>query len=153
MGSGMRVVLTLVLGFAVTAVLSADEASKTIQKSESFDRDPMWEGHNNRIVPKELPTVKQEFGYSQTHFASATPGELGGLVTRASEPAYYAVRLKPRSLDEKFSAAGTFAIAKTTPGGGVFFGFFRAEQPAGGGRPIASLGLHFDCEHPGARLA
>src|SRR5437868_11994460 len=150
MGNAMRAVFTLALGFALGSALSAEETSKTIQKSQSFDRDPMWEGRNNRIVPKELPTVKQEFGYSQTHFASVTPGEVGGLVTRASEPAYYAVRLKPRSLEEKFSASGTFAITKTTPGGGVFFGFFRAEQPAGGGRPIASLGLHFDCEHSGA---
>jgi hypothetical protein len=149
----MRLVLSLVLGLAFTSDVSADEPSKTIQKSESFDRDPGWEGRNNRLVPKELPTVRQDFGYSRTQFASSKPGELGGLVSRASEPAFYAARLKPKSLEERFSASGTFAITKTTPGAGIFFGFFRAEQPGGGGRPIASLGLHFDCEHRGARLA
>ena len=39
------------------------------------------------------------------------------------------------------------------PGGGAFFGFFRAEQPGAGGRPTASLGLNLDCERGGARLA
>src|SRR5262249_26037966 len=36
---------------------------------------------------------------------------------------------------------------------GVFFGWFNAEQPGGGGRPMNSLGLDFDGERNGARLA
>ena len=109
-------------------------------KTEHFDHDPGWEGRNNRIIPKEYPTVVQAFGYSQTHFAGAAAGEMGGQVWRASEPAYYGDKIGPRTLDDKLSASGTFALTKTSPGSGVFFGFFRAEQPGAGGRPIGSLG-------------
>lgn len=136
---------------AVTAA-AAQEAARELRR-ESFDRDPGWEARNNRVVPKTYHTVVQDFGYSPTHFAGRATGELGGQVTRASEPAYYADRIGSRTLDDRLTASGTFALTKSTPGGGLFFGFFRAEQPGGGGRPIASLGLHMDCEHPGARLA
>lgn len=122
-------------------------------KSESFDRDPAWIAQNNHIVPEKFPTIEQNFGYSQTGFAGRSVGEMGGQVTRASEPAYYADRIKPQTLDDKLSASGTFALTKTTPGGGVFFGFFRAEQPGAGGRPVSSLGLNLDGEHSGGRLA
>src|SRR6185369_12561168 len=33
------------------------------------------------------------------------------------------------------------------------FGFFNAQQPGATGRPVASLGMDFDCEGSGARLA
>src|SRR5438105_3109799 len=56
-------------------------------KSESFDKDPGWEGHNNRVIPEHVPTVIQDFGYSKTNFGGKAAGELGGQVTRAAEPA------------------------------------------------------------------
>jgi hypothetical protein len=131
----------------------AGEQATPILKTETFDKDPGWEGHNNRIVPERAPIVTQDFGYSKTHFARKAAGELGGKITRAAEPAYYAARIGPVTLEDKLSASGTLALTKSTPGGGIFFGFFRAEQPGGGGRPISSLGLNLDCEHGGARLA
>src|SRR5207237_6771973 len=88
-----------------------------------------------------------------TNFGGKAAGELGGQVTRAAEPAYYADKIGPVTLDDKLSASGTFAVTKTSGGGGVFFGFFRAAQPTGGGRPTSSLGLDMDCERGGARLA
>src|SRR5262249_10740830 len=124
----------------------AGDLPQTALKSESFDMDPGWEGHNNRVVPQRVPTVTQDFGYSRTNFAGRALGELGGQVTRASEPAYYADRIGPVTLEEKLSASGTFALTKTTAGGGIFFGFFRAEQSGGGGRPTGSLGLDMGCE-------
>lgn len=145
------VLLAAVTAGAVTA--PAEEPPKTVQKSQSFDRDPGWEGHNNRLLPRELPTITQEFGYSKTGFAGKAAGEMGGLVTRASEPAYYADRIGPKTLDDRLSASGSLALKKTTPAGGVFFGFFRAAQPGGGGRPICSLGMNLDTEHTGGRLA
>jgi hypothetical protein len=146
--------LTLLVAAAVGSGNGrADDRPKPALKAESFDRDPGWEGHNNRVVPGRVPTVTQDFGYSKTNVAGRAGGELGGSVTRASEPAYYADRIGPVTLDEKLSASGTFALTKTTAGGGVFFGFFRAEQPGGGGRPTGSLGLDLDCERGGARLA
>jgi hypothetical protein len=131
----------------------ADEPPAAALKTEAFDKDPGWEGHNNRIVPEHVPTVTQDFGYGNTNFAGKAAGELGGQVTRAAEPAFYADKIGPVTLDEKLSASGTFAVTKTSPGGGIFFGFFRAEQPGGGGRPTGSLGLDMDCERGGARLA
>ena len=98
---------------------SGDEEAKHLAlKAESFDKDPGWEGHNNHIVPERLPTVTQDFGYSKTNFAGKAAGELGGQVTRASEPAYYADKIGPVTLDDKLSASGTFAMTKTGPGGG-----------------------------------
>lgn len=35
-----------------------------------FDRDPGWEGFNNRLDPNRVPTVTQDFGYTPTNFAS-----------------------------------------------------------------------------------
>jgi hypothetical protein len=147
--------LTLLVALAAGAGNGGAEEppKKMALKTESFDKDPGWEGHNNRIAPGRIPTVTQDFGYSKTNFAGRAPGELGGLVARASEPAYYADQIGPVTLDETLSASGTFALTKTAAGGGIFFGFFRAEQPGAGGRPIGSLGMNLDCERGGARLA
>lgn len=148
-----RLPVLLVTAVAAATIGYAADPPKRTLKSESFDRDPGWEAQNNRIVPATYPTIVQDFGYGPTKFAGKAAGEMGGSVTRASEPAFYADKIGPRTLDDKLSASGSFAITKTTPGGGVFFGFFRAEQPGAGGRPIASLGLHLDSEHSGGRLA
>ena len=85
-------------------VFCADNASQTTIRSQSFDRDPGWDAKNNRIVPKEYPTIEQNFGYSKTSFASRSPGEMGGLISRAWEPAYYGLKIGPKTLDDKFSA-------------------------------------------------
>ncbi len=147
-------VVSLAIAVAVAATsLGQSDAPKTVQKKQDFDRDPGWEGSNNRVIPKEYPTVTQDFGFSATNFAGKAAGEMGGKITRASEPAFCAAKIGAKTLDDKLSASGSFAITKTTPGGGVFFGFFNAQQPGGGGRPIASLGMHFDSEHTGSRLA
>jgi hypothetical protein len=149
-----RVTMILVCLLAVAAGNGrSDDQPKPALKAESFDKDPGWEGHNNRIVPTKVPTVTQDFGYSKTNFTGKAAGELGGQIARAAEPAYYADKIGPVTLDDKLSASGTFALTKSTAGGGIFFGFFRAEQPVGGGRPTGSLGLNMDCERGGARLA
>lgn len=152
---GHRFSASMLLALVLGGLLAAAEPPKVAPtvKSQRFDTDPGWEGHNNRIVPQRRPTVTQDFGYSTTNIAGRAAGELGGLVTRAAEPAFYGDKIGPITLDDKLSASGSLAITKTTPGGGVFFGFFRARQPGAAGRPIASLGLDIDCEASGARLA
>src|SRR5438309_1670005 len=98
-----------VLGIRVQIILAADQTSSAF-KSEHFDHDPGWEGYNNRNAPKEARRVKQDFGYSQTRFASKNAGEIGGSIQRASTPASYAAPLTPvRTLDDKLTASGTFA--------------------------------------------
>jgi hypothetical protein len=122
-------------------------------KSESFDRDPGWEGHNNHIVPKNVLKVTQDFGFSATNIAGKAAGEIGGRIQRSTTPASYAAEIPVKTLDDKFSASGSFAITKSEGGAGVFFGFFNSQQPGGSGRPIGSLGLDFDFEGKGGRLA
>ncbi len=138
---------------AALALLPATTPAQSPLKTEHFDRDPGWEGHNNRIELAKVPIVKQDFGYSTTSFASAAPGEIGGSVQRSTRPAMYAAKIAPKTLDDRFSAAGTFAIKASGGSGGVFFGFVNAQQPGGSGRPIGSLGLDFDFENKGGRLA
>jgi hypothetical protein len=131
----------------------ADNSDSPGTKTESFDRDPHWEAYNNRVVSTKNKTVVQDFGYSKTSHVGKASGEMGGQVWRASDPAFYADKIGPKTLNDKLTASGTFAVTKTTAGAGIFFGFFRAEQPGSGGRPVSSLGLDMDCEAGGARLA
>jgi hypothetical protein len=138
------------IGFCLLLVAGAARAE---QRTVNFDTDPGWEGKNNRIVPKEYPTIVQDFGYSPTHFAGSSAGEMGGEVQRASAPAFYADAIDPKTLDDPLSASGKFALTHSTGGGGLFFGFFRASQPGAGGRPIASLGMNIDGENSGGRIA
>ncbi len=151
----VRALLPLLAVFASAEAPTLCAAPRPpVLKAERFDRDPGWEGHNNRIVPKRTQMVKQDFGYSGTHFAGKAAGEMGGVIQRATTPAQYAAPLAPaKTLDDRLTASGTFAISGATPGAGVFFGFFHSQQPGGSGRPIGSLGLHFDFEGKGGRLA
>lgn len=141
-----RSLLALACGQAISATAQ-------ILKTERFDRDPGWEAHHNHVAPEKRVVVKQDFGYSATNFAGKGAGEIGGRVTRTTRPAYYAAQIAPKTLDEKLTASGSFAITASQPGGGVFFGFFHAQQPGGSGRPIGSLGLNLDFEKGGGRLA
>ena len=139
-------------------VLSAGEVSSQVTplpilKSERFDKDPGWEGYNNHVVPKNVLMVKQDFGYAKSNFAGKAAGEMGGVIQRSTTPASYAAKIVPQTLDDELTASGSFAITATQPGAGVFFGFFNSQQPGGSGRPIGSLGMHFDFEGTGGRLA
>src|ERR1051325_4197307 len=144
---------TAFLALLCAQVGRGNDGQPATMKIERFDKDPAWEGHNNRMVPARLPKVTQAFGDRKTNFAGEERGELGGQIMRASEPAYYADAIGPVTLDDKLSASGTFALTKSSPGGGIFFGFFRAAQSSGVGRPTGSLGINLDTERDGARLA
>jgi hypothetical protein len=152
MTNRLLLLVTALLAAVLIPRARADDRTAPLTKTQPFDHDPAWEGRGNRVVPKARPTVVQDFGYSKTRFAGEA-GEMGGRVTRASEPAFYAQRIAPKTLDDRLGASGTFALTDTTPGGGIFFGFFNAKQPGAGGRPIGSLGMHMDAERGGGRLA
>ena len=130
------------------------ESAPIIQKTENFDRDPGWEGFNNRMTSTVAPfKVTQHFGYSpDTHFTGGKKGEIGGTVTRASRLASYAAKIAPLTLNDAFSASGAFTFTETTSSAGIFVGFFNDAQPEVS-RPTNSLGMDFDCEKSGARLA
>src|SRR5262249_28006477 len=108
------------LGFALLLALAAgagaggaDDQPKPALKTEHFDQDPGWEGFNNHAVPKKIPTVTQDFGYSPTNIAGKDKGEMGGRVTRSTRPAYYADKIAVKTLNDKLSASGTFALTAT----------------------------------------
>jgi hypothetical protein len=126
-------------------ICSAQAQAPGIIKTERFDHDPGWEGFNNRVEPTRIPTVTQDFGW--------TEGRIGGRVTRAAKPAFYAEKIVPKTLNDKLTASGTFALSASSAGSGMFFGWFNARQPGGGGRPMNSLGFDFDGEGRGGRLA
>jgi hypothetical protein len=140
--------------FFLLAVLAGALNAAEPLKRESFDRDPGWEGHQNRLTPKAPVMVSQDFGFSLTSHAGRQKGEIGGVIQRSTTPALYAASLPaPVTLGQKLSASGSFAITHSQAGAGVFFGFFNSRQPGGSGRPIGSLGLNFDFEAKGGRLA
>ena len=98
--------IPLFCGAAVLVCLVATWAMAE-QRTERFDKDPGWEGRNNRATVSEKRTVRQDFGYSRTANAGGKPGEVGGFITSAAEPAYYARKLAPKTFDDHLSASGT----------------------------------------------
>lgn len=98
----------------------ADERTKT----ETFDRDPGWDGHNNR--PKDPPVkIRQDFGFSPTSHAGGRAGEMGGLITPAAEPAAYGRRIEPKTFEDVLTASGTLACMDG--GTHLLLGFFNAD--------------------------
>jgi WD40 repeat protein len=81
------------------------------ERSENFDRDPGWDGHNNRATKPEPRSIRQDFGFSTTARAGGAAGEIGGFITPAAEPAYYAKEIPAKSFADPLSASGTFACA------------------------------------------
>jgi hypothetical protein len=79
------------------------------ERQESFDKQPGWEGHNNRSTAFAKRTIKQDFGFSPTHHARGkATGELGGFINPAAEPAYCAKRIARKTLDDPLTTSGTF---------------------------------------------
>lgn len=78
------------------------------ERHESFDENPGWEGRNNRSTAFDMQTIKQDFGFSFTQHAHGKAiGELGGFINPAAEPAYYAKRIVPKTLNDSLTASGT----------------------------------------------
>ena len=106
---------------ALFCALSLLGACRAEQRFESFDRDPGWDGHQNRSVrPK---TVRQDFGYSpNTSHAGGARGEVGGVLQPAAEAAYFALPLSDLNLTTPFGASGRLFVKKGP--GHFLLGFF-----------------------------
>jgi len=116
----------LATSFAVALVCFGAVASlHAALRHESFDQPPAtWEGVNNRNSHFPKRTVTQDFGHSpDTHHIGDQPGEIGGRLQPAGEPAWYGWPLpSPLTLDHTLHAEGRLLVA---PGGGNFLiGFF-----------------------------
>jgi hypothetical protein len=120
--------LLAALGITAGAVVGAGRfaAAAPAMKSETFDRDPGWDGANNRAGRHAQPvSVRQDFGFSSTAHAGGKAGEMGGLVHAAAEPAWYGKVIADRTLNEPLSASGTLAVADG--GTNLLLGFFNAD--------------------------
>lgn len=107
------------------AIIACSTLGRTEERYENFDRDPGWDGLNNRAQQPKPQTVRQDFGYSPTQHAGGAQGELGGWITPAAEPAYYARRLDTLSLKDRLSVSGKLAC--TGRQFHALVGFFNAE--------------------------
>ena len=69
----IAVLLSTVL---IACAFGAEPGSGTL-KTETFDRDPGWDGVNNRSAQKGPGrTIRQDFGFSSTSHAGGKPGEV-----------------------------------------------------------------------------
>lgn len=110
----------------------------------SFDRDPGWEGHRNRLVPQKVRTTRQHFGHRPTRKAGGKgPGEIGGWVQRSIVPAYYAKAIGPKTLNDKLTASGRFAVHEDHSSTGTLFGWFN-DKASRGWRTAHSLAFRID---------
>jgi hypothetical protein len=115
----------IVLGTVCTILCLAPIHSHAVMvmKTETFDFDPGWDGRNNRATSPPPATVTQNFGFSNSSNAGGPSGEIGGFITPAGEPAYYAQSIPVLSLDQPLTAAGTL---KMQGQGNSLLGFFNS---------------------------
>ncbi len=94
--------------------------------TESFDRDPGWEGMYNRVEASDPPTVKQDFGWTPAGAAGPSGGKIGGTIWKSTTPAWYGMPLDPPlSYRDKFSASGKIKVMPDSGRGDVaYLGFF-----------------------------
>src|SRR5438067_69297 len=106
------------IAFIVVIVcLSALVRAET--RLENFDKDPGWDGFQNRLVPKSGKTVAQSFGYSETNVAGKEKGEIGGTIWRSPTTASYADSIPVKTLNDHLSASGTFGLTATRGSSGA----------------------------------
>ena len=91
-----------------------------------------WEQHGNRTT-YSAPEQREahNFGFSNTiHAGGTAPGEVGGLIWRASphnEP-YYADPIDPLTLEMPLFASGKVALQRGASDGGMYFGWFNKQS-------------------------
>src|SRR4051794_37394089 len=117
------------IGAGSVFLSAADPATSgaATTKTETFDRDPGWDHRNNRPADRRHApvTIRQDFGFSAaTSHAGGKPGEIGGFVQAAAEPAFYGKVIPDRTLDQPLSASGTLSLADG--GTHLLLGFFNA---------------------------
>lgn len=96
-----------------------------MERRESFDADPHWDGLHNRAEAPKPRKVRQDFGYSKTKHAGGEIGEMGGFLSAAAEPAYYAKKIPEKTFGNTLTASGTLAC--TGKGFHALLGWFNAD--------------------------
>jgi hypothetical protein len=108
----------------IIILLQTGIAATAAERTEHFDKDPGWHGHNNRANSPAPRVIRQDFGFSPTAHAGGAPGEMGGFITAAAESAYYAMEIPTRSFNDGLSATGKLVCAARQFH--VLVGFFNA---------------------------
>ncbi len=127
--------------FVWSAPLAHAEETEVIQ--QSFDRDPKWEQYRIQILPEKLPLVRQNFGYRRSqHAGGRTPGEIGGTIQRSATLSRYSKSIPVKTLNDRLSASGKFAVTGGVGGSGVMFGWFNTKSR--GWRTPNSLAFRID---------
>lgn len=145
----MNLRLPVLLLTAVVSCTALPAAPNATLKSEPFDHDPNWDSFNNHTAPGRVPTVIQDFGYTNSSFAGQELGEIGGKIWRSATPASYAANIRTKTLSDKLTASGTFSITSTSGSSGVFFGWFNSSASVGRQN---TLGFRLAGQGGGARL-
>jgi hypothetical protein len=93
----------------------------------AFDEDPGWEGRGNEVEFRDrVRRPFHDFGFTHSQYAGGKPGEIGGIIWRDEQPAYYAAAIAPLTLEDELVASGTVAFRGAGSDSGVYFGFFDA---------------------------
>jgi hypothetical protein len=118
-------VVVVVVTLTAAAVQPA-RGQPMLLKTETFDADPGWDGHNNRATDPQPRQIVQNFGFDGfTRNAGGRTGEIGGFITPAGEPAYYGKVIPETSLNNTLSASGLLNVPQG--GGHTLIGFFNAD--------------------------
>lgn len=138
------------------SLLPAERVKKTErvlrQRTEQFDQDPGWDGHNNHVKVERPNPVVQDFGYSTTHHAGGkAAGEFGGRIQRCTTTAFYGMRLEqPKTLDSRLRCSGSFAVVQSAGMSCLYFGWFNTKTP--GPRPYNWMGICLSGEKKGCAV-
>jgi len=107
-----------------------------------FTTDPGWESHRSRLLLQPLPITRQDFGWRDTAHGDGTRGEIGGWIQRSLTPASFAKVIPTRSLNDRLSASGKFAVTRDESASGALFGWFN--ESSRGWRTPNSLVFRLD---------
>lgn len=103
----------------------------------TFDKDPGWESQGNTAdFSQRVVRPFHDFGYARSSHVGGDTGEIGGIVFRDEQPAYYAAPTGRLTLDDELFAAGKVAFLAAGSDSGVKIGWFdssakRNTRPAG----------------------
>lgn len=131
MRTTLHSLLALLALFLLPALSASAEnvsanTAKAVQRFESFDQDPNWDGYQNRSPVPECRITKQDFGWSQpTAHAGGKPGELGGFLQPAADLASYGKAIPERTFDAPLHAEGKLTSSDAYARGHVNVGYYQ----------------------------
>jgi hypothetical protein len=128
----------------VVPFLSPAETRPSGLRTQNFDSDPGWESFRSHLKPDPTRITRQDFGPRRGDHFAKTGSEIGGWVQRSATPARFAKSIPAKTLHDRLSASGKFAVTKSLGNSGMLFGWFN--QTSRGWRTPNSLVFRIDGE-------